>query len=43
MGEGSEPGARLAELLAALSLGIDLRFGQPMEHVLRQYRIAMRL
>jgi hypothetical protein len=43
MGEGSETGARLAELLAALSLGIDLRFGQPMEHVLRQYRIAMRL
>jgi hypothetical protein len=27
MGEGSEPGARLAELLAALSLGIDLGFG----------------
>jgi HD-GYP domain-containing protein (c-di-GMP phosphodiesterase class II) len=43
MGEGSETGARLAELLAALSLGIDLGFGQPMEHVLRQCRIAMRL
>ena len=28
--------ARLAELVAALSLGIDLGFGQPMEHVLRQ-------
>jgi len=27
MGEGSETGARLAELLAALSLGIDLGFG----------------
>ena len=40
MGEGSETGARLAELLAALSLGIDLGFGQPMEHVLRQCRIA---
>jgi hypothetical protein len=25
---------RLAELVAALSLGIDLGFGQPMEHVL---------
>src|SRR4051812_47724408 len=34
---------RLAELLAALSLGIDLGFGQPMEHVLRQCRIALRL
>ena len=34
---------RLAEVLAALSLGIDLGFGQPMEHVLRQCRIAMRL
>ena len=29
-------GVRLAELAAALSLGIDLGFGQPMEHVLRQ-------
>ena len=27
---------RLAELVAALSLGVDLGFGQPMEHVLRQ-------
>ncbi len=34
---------RLAELLAGLSLGIDLGFGQPMEHVLRQCRIALRL
>jgi HD-GYP domain-containing protein (c-di-GMP phosphodiesterase class II) len=34
---------RLAELLAALSLGIDLGFGQPMEHVLRQCRIALRI
>jgi HD-GYP domain-containing protein (c-di-GMP phosphodiesterase class II) len=33
----------MAELLAALSLGIDLGFGQPMEHVLRQCRIALRL
>jgi HD-GYP domain-containing protein (c-di-GMP phosphodiesterase class II) len=34
---------RLAELVAALSLGIDLGFDQPMEHVLRQCLIAMRL
>jgi HD-GYP domain-containing protein (c-di-GMP phosphodiesterase class II) len=34
---------RLAELLAALSLGIDLGFGQPLEHVLRQCLIALRL
>jgi HD-GYP domain-containing protein (c-di-GMP phosphodiesterase class II) len=34
---------RLAELVAALSLGIDLGFGQPMEHVLRQCIIALRL
>jgi HD-GYP domain-containing protein (c-di-GMP phosphodiesterase class II) len=34
---------RLAELVGALSLGIDLGFGQPMEHVLRQCLISMRL
>ena len=34
---------RLAEVLAALSLGIDLGFGQPMEHVLRQCLIALRM
>src|SRR5204862_6787812 len=34
---------RLAEVVAALSLGIDLGFGQPMEHVLRQCLIALRL
>ena len=34
---------RLAELVAALSIGIDLGFGQPMEHVLRQCLIALRL
>lgn len=40
----TEDGAvRLAELVAALSLGIDLGFGQPMEHVLRQCLIALRL
>jgi HD-GYP domain-containing protein (c-di-GMP phosphodiesterase class II) len=42
--EGPERGhVRLAELVAALSLGIDLGFGQPMEHVLRQCLIALRL
>jgi len=34
---------RLAELVATLSLGIDLGFGQPMEHVLRQCLVALRL
>jgi len=34
---------RLAELVAALSLGVDLGFGQPMEHVLRECVIALRL
>src|SRR5262244_186542 len=45
MGGGSGGGARvrLAELVAALSLGVDLGFGQPMEHVLRQCLIALRL
>ena len=45
MGGGSDGGARvrLAELVAALSLGVDLGFGQPMEHVLRQCLIALRL
>jgi len=37
------PRARLAELVTAPSLGIDLGFGQPMEHVLRQCLIALRL
>src|SRR3977135_3795288 len=36
------PNLRLAELVASLSLGIDLGFGQPMEHVLRQCLIALR-
>lgn len=34
---------RLAELVAALSLGVDLGFDQPMEHVLRQCVISLRL
>jgi hypothetical protein len=42
-GHVEDPPVRLAELLAALSLGIDLGFAQPMEHVLRQCRIALRL
>ena len=42
-GETDRAGVRLAELVAALSLGIDLGFGQPMEHVLRQTLIALRL
>jgi len=42
-GGSSAPRARLAELVAALSLGVDLGFGQPMEHVLRQCLIALRL
>src|SRR5262249_47191004 len=37
------PRVRLAELIATLSLGTDLGFGQPMEHVLRQCLIALRL
>ena len=40
---GARPAIRLAELVGALSLGIDLGFGQPMEHVLRQCLIALRL
>jgi HD-GYP domain-containing protein (c-di-GMP phosphodiesterase class II) len=39
--EGSTP--RRAEVLAALSLGIDLGLGQPMEHMLRAAVIATRL
>src|ERR1700759_4079316 len=42
--EAAEPDqVRLAELVAALSPGVDLGFGQPMEHVLRQCLIALRL
>lgn len=36
-------GVRLTELLAALSLGTDLGMGHPMEHVLRQSFLALRL
>jgi DNA-binding CsgD family transcriptional regulator len=41
--EGRRPRVRLAELVASLSLGVDLGFGQPMGHVLRQCLIALRL
>ena len=41
--EADRSHVRLAELVSALSLGIDLGFGQPMEHVLRQCLIALRL
>ena len=34
---------RLAELVATISLGTDLGLGQPMEHVIRQTIIALRL
>ena len=44
MGEPSaRTDVRLAELLAVLSLATDLGMGQPMEHVLRQCLISMRL
>jgi HD-GYP domain-containing protein (c-di-GMP phosphodiesterase class II)/DNA-binding CsgD family transcriptional regulator len=38
-----DSGITLAELLAAFSLATDLGLGQPMEHVLRSWRIASRL
>jgi HD-GYP domain-containing protein (c-di-GMP phosphodiesterase class II) len=43
MTDADRGSVRLAEVVGALSLGIDLGFGQPMEHVLRQARIAVRL
>ena len=39
----SDSGLRLAELVAAFSLALDLGLGQPMEHVLRAWLIAARL
>jgi hypothetical protein len=38
-----DAGVGLAELLATFSLATDLGLGQPMEHVLRSWRIAARL
>lgn len=40
---GSPAPVRRSELVALLSLGTDLGFGQPMEHVIRQCLIALRL
>ena len=40
---GSTKGLRKAELLAAISLAIDLGLGQPMEHMLRSSLIATRI
>ena len=42
-GQDRDSGVRLAELVAAFSLAIDLGLGQPMEHVLRSWLIAARL
>lgn len=39
----TRPAVRLAELVATLSLGTDLGLGQPMEHVIRQTLIALRM
>jgi hypothetical protein len=42
-GSGGGGQVRLAELVAALSLGVDLCFGHPMEHVPRECLIALRV
>ena len=39
----ADSGVRLAELVGAFSLAVDLGLGQPMEHVLRAWLIAARL
>ncbi|HKR71926.1 MAG TPA: HD domain-containing phosphohydrolase [Streptosporangiaceae bacterium] len=41
--QAASPRVTLAELLAVLSLAADLGMGQPMEHVLRQCLIALRI
>ena len=41
--DARDSGVSLAELLAAFSLAMDLGLGQPMEHVLRSWRLAARL
>jgi HD-GYP domain-containing protein (c-di-GMP phosphodiesterase class II) len=41
--DADRPSIRLAELLGVLSLGTDLGMGQPMEHVLRQCLLSLRL
>jgi HD-GYP domain-containing protein (c-di-GMP phosphodiesterase class II) len=40
---GRDSGVKLPELVGAFSLATDLGLGQPMEHVLRAWRIAARL
>jgi HD-GYP domain-containing protein (c-di-GMP phosphodiesterase class II) len=40
---GRDSGVRLADLVAAFSLATDLGLGQPMDHVLRSWRIAAAL
>jgi HD-GYP domain-containing protein (c-di-GMP phosphodiesterase class II) len=42
-GGDGDSGIRLAELVAAFSLALDLGMGQPMEHVLRSWAVAARL
>jgi len=42
MGTEHDGGLRLADLVAAFSLASDLGLGQPMEHVLRSWRITAR-
>jgi HD-GYP domain-containing protein (c-di-GMP phosphodiesterase class II) len=42
-GADARTGVRLAELVATLALATDLGMGQPMEHVLRQSLVALRL
>ena len=41
--QGAEPGVRLAETIAPLSLATDLDMGQPLEHALRACLLAVRL
>ena len=43
MSQPARANIRLAELLGVLSLATDLGMGLPMEHVLRQCLISMRL
>src|SRR5262249_45352806 len=38
-----QSGVRLAELVATLSLGTDLGLGQPLEHLIRQTLLALRM
>lgn len=39
----ADSGVRLADLVGAFSLATDLGLGQPMDHVLRSWRIAAAL